>query len=409
MRRNRWWIVALLVVALIAAGCGDDDEESDAEASDSAEQAEDWPELTGEPIKIGVIAGVDSTTGVSMPWVPEAAEVAAAAVNAEGGIDGRPVEIVFCDHKSTTQDASVCAQELLQEERVLMLAGGDGLQDGAILPAVEAADTILWATAGAHADALANERAYILNPVLVANWGVPQLLPDDVDTVAYVSADIAIAREGRERTVQFFDEDVTIEPLDVPFSVTDFQPYCLQVREAEAQAVMASFNSPQISTMMQTCTQIGLSDLTWVVPSSTVTPEIIETIDELGLDNRSVQAFSSEAYENLAADDEEFGDEVGHISNLVADQALATWLGVKLLPTLVEGAGSVDAAAIRTWLDQQTALETDGATPPIDFTASPLPTLPRVKNVTPWGGEYAEGTVQPGDSPLEIDLSRLSD
>jgi hypothetical protein len=44
----------------------------------------------------------------------------------------------------------------------------------------------------------------------------------------------------------------------------------------------------------------------WLVPSSTVTPEIIDTIDELGLDNRSVQAFSSEAYEGLAADDEEF-------------------------------------------------------------------------------------------------------
>ena len=153
-----------------------------------------------------------------------------------------------------------------------MLVGGEGSQDGALLPAVEAADTILWSTAGASADSLGNERAYLLLPILVANWGVPQLLPDDLESFAYVSADAAVAREGRERTMAFFPEDVAIEQIDVPYTATDFQPYCLTVRQAEAQAVMTAFNPQQIPTMMQTCNQLGLRDLTWVVPSSVITP-----------------------------------------------------------------------------------------------------------------------------------------
>lgn len=119
-------------------------------------------------------------------------------------------------------------------------------------------------------------------------------------------------------------------------------------------------------------------------------------------------SFNSSAYEGLAADNEEFGPEVGEVSNLVADQSVATWLGVKLLPQLVEGAGAVDGAAIRAWLDEQTEFETGGATPPLDFTAEAIPTLPRIKNVTPWGGQWAEGTAEPDDEPLTIDISTLA-
>ena len=405
MRRRTGWIAALLVGSLVAASCGGDDD--DGQATGAEEQTDGASEeLTGEPIKIGVVGPNESN--VSMPWVEESANVAAAAVNADGGIDGRPIEIVFCDHKSTPEGASVCAQRLLQEEQVLMLVGGEGSQDGALLPAVEAADTILWSTAGASADSLSNERAYLLLPILVANWGVPQLLPDDLESFAYVSADAAVAREGRERTMAFFPEDVAIEQIDVPYTATDFQPYCLTVRQAEAQAVMTAFNPQQIPTMMQTCNQLGLRDLTWVVPSSVITPEILDLMDELGLDNRSVQSFNSSAYEGLAADNEEFGPEVGEVSNLVADQSVATWLGVKLLPQLVEGAGAVDAAAIRAWLDQQTEFDTGGATPPAGLHGQTMPTLPRIKNVTPWGGEWADGTAQPDDEPLEIDFSVLA-
>ena len=51
-----------------------------------------------------------------MPWVEEAATWRP-AVNADGGIDGRPIEIVFCDHKSTPEGASVCAQGCSRRSR----------------------------------------------------------------------------------------------------------------------------------------------------------------------------------------------------------------------------------------------------------------------------------------------------
>ena len=205
----------------------------------------------------------------------------------------------------------------------------------------------------------------------------------------------------------FFPEDVAIEQIDVPYTATDFQPYCLTVRQAEAQAVMTAFNPQQIPTMMQTCNQLGLRDLTWVVPSSVITPEILDLMDEARAGQPLRAVVQLVRLRGPGRRQRGVRPEVGEVSNLVADQSVATWLGVKLLPQLVEGAGAVDAAAIRAWLDQQTEFDTGGATPLLDFTAQTI-RRSRVKNVTPWGGEWADGTAQPDDEPLEIDFSVLA-
>jgi ABC-type branched-subunit amino acid transport system substrate-binding protein len=404
MRQRRGWIGALLVLAVITAACGDDDGGEEAQSSDTTEEQSGAEEPTGEPIKLGVITAVEGGT-LSRPWVRETAEIAAAAVNAEGGIMDRPVEIVFCDHRNTPQDAAVCAQRLLVEEEVLMLVGGDGVQEGSIVPTLEAANTIAFAAGGAHADALQSDREYMLQPILLNNWAIPQALPDDISSVAYASADTAIAREGRERTKAFFGDDVEFTDLNVPFTATDFQPFCLQIQQGGAEAVITNFNSQQIPTMIQTCNQIGLTDLTWVVTTTVVIPEIVETLTDLDQQNVTITSYSQEAYDGLNADIEEYGDEVGEVSNTFSDDAISAWLGVRLLAQIIPEVGAVDAVQIKEYLDQQTALDTMGATPPLDLTATPVPQLPRLKNTSPWPASYEDGrVVQTGDEPLVVEL-----
>jgi hypothetical protein len=70
----------------------------------------------------------------------------------------------------------------------------------------------------------------------------------------------------------------------------------------------------------------------------------------------------------------------GDVQECTDDEG-ATWHD-ELLPKVVAGAGSLDPATIKAWLDKQTAFETGGATAPIDFTATPLPQLPRLKNLS---------------------------
>lgn len=65
----------------------------------------------GTPIKFLQTAPVDSPI-LSFPTYRTGASVAAAAINAAGGINGRPIQIEFCDDKNIPTVAAQCVSTL---------------------------------------------------------------------------------------------------------------------------------------------------------------------------------------------------------------------------------------------------------------------------------------------------------
>src|SRR3954468_9341470 len=70
---------------------------------------------SGDPIKIGVIAEVQSIAGAATPG---GAQIAADEINAKGGILGRKVEIVTYDNKSSSADSVRAFQRAVSEDKV---------------------------------------------------------------------------------------------------------------------------------------------------------------------------------------------------------------------------------------------------------------------------------------------------
>ena len=70
---------------------------------------------TDKPIKIGVIAEVQSISGSS---IPQAAQLAADEINAKGGISGRKVEIITYDNHSSAADSVRAFQRAVSEDHV---------------------------------------------------------------------------------------------------------------------------------------------------------------------------------------------------------------------------------------------------------------------------------------------------
>jgi branched-chain amino acid transport system substrate-binding protein len=68
-----------------------------------------------DPIKIGVIAEAQAIAGAS---IPQAAQLAADEINAAGGVDGRKIEIVSYDNKSSSADSIRAFQRAVSEDKV---------------------------------------------------------------------------------------------------------------------------------------------------------------------------------------------------------------------------------------------------------------------------------------------------
>jgi branched-chain amino acid transport system substrate-binding protein len=77
---------------------------------------------TGEPIKIGILTSITSNFA---PWglqVRDGAQLAVDDINAAGGVDGRPLELVIEDDQNAAEEA-VPAYERLLEEGVVAIGG----------------------------------------------------------------------------------------------------------------------------------------------------------------------------------------------------------------------------------------------------------------------------------------------
>src|SRR5271154_915977 len=70
---------------------------------------------SGDPIKIGVIAEVQSIAGAATPG---GAQIAAEEINAKGGVLGRRIEIVSYDNKSSSADSVRAFQRAVSEDKV---------------------------------------------------------------------------------------------------------------------------------------------------------------------------------------------------------------------------------------------------------------------------------------------------
>ncbi len=73
------------------------------------------PARAADPIKIGVIAEAQAVVGAS---IPQAVQLAADEINAKGGVDGRMIQVVSYDDKSSAADAVRAFQRAVSEDKV---------------------------------------------------------------------------------------------------------------------------------------------------------------------------------------------------------------------------------------------------------------------------------------------------
>lgn len=98
---------------------------------------EETTELTGDPVKI-MVFGSFTQPPFPLAQIKTAAEAAVARVNATGGINGSPLELISCDDQMSANGAAACGRQAV-DENVVAVVGAFTLFGDSIMPLIEAA------------------------------------------------------------------------------------------------------------------------------------------------------------------------------------------------------------------------------------------------------------------------------
>ncbi|HPE68314.1 MAG TPA: ABC transporter substrate-binding protein [Thermotogota bacterium] len=206
------------------------------------------------PWKIGVVGPWQTEGGM---WLKQAVEMAAEEINAQGGIRGRQLELIFQDDENKADKLTTAITRLAVREKVDFLVGG--FSSGAVLGALEnwARYKLIWLGTGAASPDVTQRvaedyerfkyyfRVGTLDSVRqgmgIGNFIVDHVLPTyGVKKIAIISVDLVYAKQIAEAAAEICEANgMEIVYRDYfPMGTTDFSASFRKAEEAGAQIII---------------------------------------------------------------------------------------------------------------------------------------------------------------------------
>ncbi|WP_176522864.1 ABC transporter substrate-binding protein [Blastococcus aggregatus] len=335
---------------------------------------------SGEPLKIGWLTDATSVTrGTYYPEF-EGAQLFFETLNAAGGIDGRPVELVMRDMKIDAELAVTSATDLIQGENVLMLAGGS--IEGRMPPVFDVAranETPFLAGHSARPDMFPPEPDPLLftvgNVFEAMSDARLEIWPKLMEEIGVDGGEIACyihqAPAAQAVCNRWLDEQVKVTPefsqgpiVNAPLQTTDFTSFVRPIVDANPAAFFDISIASHAIGVAVAARNLGYEGP--IVFSMTATPEtdIQQVADQAGgedlyaLSNiTSISETDVEEIQRILDAAEEYGTEIDPSSATVNG-----WLMGMVIADALERCGAdCDRAGLRDALEE-TDLDTQGLT-----------------------------------------------
>ena len=219
-----------------------------------------------EPIRIGGL--VETSGGLATLGVPllEGARLALEEVNAAGGINGQPLELVNLNTESDETKAVINAKKLIEQEKVVVIIGpaatGENL---AITPTILGAGVPLVANGAAQAIVTpAEQKRWIfkvpLSDVLVQEKLLAHMKTRGIERIALINSDVGFGVTGREALEKLAPTTGIRLVLQQTFGVND-QDMSAQVtrtRASDAQATVLWATNPGQAIVVKNYRQLAV-------------------------------------------------------------------------------------------------------------------------------------------------------
>ncbi len=363
MKKKYLRLLALLMVfGLVAAACGDDDSGDTASGGDSSDDGGDaGDELTGEPIIIGM--DLDSTgPGASYSTIAgDTVKDAIDELNENGGILGRPVELIIeNDESDPTKTPAVIRKLLDQGADVLILqtASAATIQAKPIIQEagkIALAPTSISQTLAEAPDAdftyvLANpisdfidvycggyeaagiETLAVMSDATTTIDGVNQLLlpglEECVDIVAEEKAEVDAADVTAQiARIKSSDPDaIFVSSVGGNFEVVVQNTLAQQMPDTPRFSIASIGNQPATWELANPGALEGLIFMSNLDPTNPLTEELVDFLAERRGDDYVITAYDAQAYDTVqlikmaieAAGDVEDGEAVRDALNEIS-------------------------------------------------------------------------------------------
>jgi branched-chain amino acid transport system substrate-binding protein len=268
---RKWRKVGLLFTAVAAlsilvAACGDDDDDGGGgDVSAEAPQcgAGNGEPATGQPIMFGAIntkqPGTDFSEG------GRAVQAYFNCVNDNGGINGRPVELIIETEQTDPGQIANAATKLAQDDRVVGFAGNFSIIEGAVNHTFyeENGFNVLCAGIAPEAYSTPNMACVNMGPRYSSDGAVQAVIRQDVDKVVFDQSNVPGTEyivAGPEAVAEA--EGVEFEGNADNVPIQDANSVALKLVQAAGEngGVVLNFTPPEALKILQAAQQQGIQN-----------------------------------------------------------------------------------------------------------------------------------------------------
>lgn len=341
---------ALVALALTLTACGAKTESGDGTGAASA--AESCVDTSGDTVKIGFLNSLSGTMAISEQTVADSLNLAAAEINADGGVLGKQLEIVQEDGQSEPTVFAEKAEKLITSDCVAAVFGGwTSASRKAMLPVFEAQDSLLFYPVqyeGLEASPNIFYTGATTNQQIVP--ALDYLKEQGATSLFLVGSDYVFPRTAN-KIINAYAEANGIEVVGeeyAPLGHTDFSTIVNKVKSADADAVFNTLNGDSNVAFFKEYKNAGLGPDDMPVVSVSIAEE---EVGGIGVENVEGQLTAWNYYQTIDSPENttfvdafkaEYGDD-----RVTSDPMEAAYTSLYLWKGMAEKAESFDVAGIQ--------------------------------------------------------------
>jgi branched-chain amino acid transport system substrate-binding protein len=262
------------------------------EAPDSAVATTEVADATcaapaaGEPIKIGHINITGE--GINIPGSAYALEVYFDKLNACGGFDGRPLQLVTRNGGLDPGATTAAARELVEQENVIAFLGSNAFLDCVVNGEYYLTKQIPVIASSYDGLCFTNE---VIFPHL-SNFdrnifpGVVHALENGKTKFGYLAVDIPGQRAQADAIAAYVSANggELVTSIFQPLGPSDPTSAVLQLQQSGAEVIIASTDEVSLGATLTAAIQqgIGPADVMWIAPNGVYSPRAVATLGAAG-------------------------------------------------------------------------------------------------------------------------------